>query len=125
MSKHPNELFEILRTWAATQDESSAEEPKLEASDYVMLLLLAELQFLGFRWAITTTNPSSTEPFQSQLPLDWRPVSKETGKPEGFYSVKLKHDQSQFHFVVKGLLMSDKLIVHGLAEEVRIYMLEA
>jgi hypothetical protein len=115
MSKRPTELFEMLRTWAAAQGAS----PRLDASDCVMLLLLAELQLLGFRWAIaTSTAPASTDSFRTQLPSDWRPVSKETGSSERFYSVKVKHDQSQFHFVVKGLLMSDKLIVHGLAEEV-------
>jgi hypothetical protein len=114
-----DELLNVIKAWASTAQE---DQGPLDPSDLVMLLLLAELQILGFRWTLASPSssqpPVSTDPCQTQLPMDWRNGSKDSGKSDRFYTAHLKHDQSQFHFVIKGLVMGDQLVVHGLAEEV-------
>ena len=38
-------------------------------------------------------------------------------------NLQLKHPQSALHFVIKGLVLSKRLLVHGLAEEVCLFVI--
>lgn len=73
-------------------------------ADLVILLFFAYLQTLGFR----VPGDDAQEP---SLPSSWK-------SGQEAYAFKLRHPQSSFTFLIKGLVLGKQLIVHGLAEEV-------
>jgi proteasome inhibitor subunit 1 (PI31) len=74
-------------------------------SDLILVLLLAFLESLGFRSPGDGASP--------RLPDAWK-------SGDEAYAFKLRHPQSSFTFLIKGLVLGKQLVVHGLAEEVRV-----
>ncbi|KAI9346170.1 hypothetical protein BDR26DRAFT_916608 [Obelidium mucronatum] len=90
-----------------TSDQAS-EKTVSKASDLLFAFLHAYLQTLGFRLNPPTSSPDT--PTSNVLPATWNST------PEA-YSLKYSHERSSLSFVLKGVVLADKLLVHCVAVE--------
>lgn len=94
-----DDIKELLETVARLSGSRVDSDP-----DLLLTLFFAYLSSLGFQ------SPGK-DAEEASLPDTWK-----TGQEA--YSFKLRHPQSSFTFLVKGLVLGKQLVVHGLAEEV-------
>ncbi|KAJ3012505.1 UNVERIFIED_CONTAM: hypothetical protein HDU68_001161 [Siphonaria sp. JEL0065] len=102
----------LLNSLPPTNPVDSSQTVIGTSADLLFALLHAYLQTLGFR-----LNPA-TENTSNNLPPTWNAT------PES-YSLKYSHERSSLSFVLKGVVLADKLLVHCVAvEDGSIYSLE-
>lgn len=86
--------------------------------DALALVLHAAMTALSFRLVATDEAAPPKEPQTGAspglLPEDWN------RKGPDVYTFKYKHDQSSFTFLLKLVKLSGRVIVHGIAVEVRL-----
>ncbi|KAI8610410.1 hypothetical protein BC830DRAFT_1145935 [Chytriomyces sp. MP71] len=92
---------------ALSQSQEAANEPVTvkSGSDLVVALLFAQTWLLGFKVDPSQAGNGGT------LPSDWNNKTQES------YAFKLKHDRSALSFLLKAVLVGDKLMVHAVAVE--------
>jgi len=84
----------------------------LNEFDAIVVVLHCVMRELGFRCVgLSESKPESNNNAEAPIPEGWNASSGDS------YSFRYKHNQSSMTFILKVLVMNDKLLVHGLAKE--------
>ncbi|KND03978.1 hypothetical protein, variant [Spizellomyces punctatus DAOM BR117] len=125
---HPDKLFSSLYHVLPRQASGTGAPQALlkTSADLTMSFFHAAMLNLGFRFLglgeSRVDNESQdlerTEAVQTPLPADWNAMGD-------MYSFRYKHAQSAFTFLLKGVKIGNRLVVHGMAiEDGKLHTLE-
>ncbi|KAJ3184290.1 hypothetical protein HDU87_005137 [Geranomyces variabilis] len=113
-------LFQTISQILPPADDSNDDRAALKsAADLTMALFVAAMVRFGFRFLgigehrtdrTEPTEPTSTDAAPTPLPSDWNASGD-------MFSFRFKHSQSSLTFLLKGVKVGSKLVIHGVAAE--------